>query len=105
MPPNSIIAGSPACVLCSLDDYYHKRKEQCVSEALEYARSIQERFHRKPVPSDFWEEFHLFIDKDNIEDFDKGIMIYQLGGEDNYQKWLYHHTKTYTSFDYFLNHV
>ena len=105
MPSNSIIGGSPARVLSTLDDYYNKRKDQCVAEALEYARSIEERFHRKPVVSDFWEEFHLFIDKDNVEDFDEEIMIYQLGGKDNYCKWLSHHTKTFSSFQDFINHI
>ena len=105
MPSNSIIGGVPARVLCSLDDYYQRRKCQCVTEAFEYANSIEDRFGRKPQIFEFWEEFHLFIDKENIEDFDKDIMVYQLGGEENYKKWLSLHKKTFKNFDDFLSHT
>ena len=104
MPSNSIIGGVPARVLCSLDDYYQRRKHLCVDEALEYASSIELRFGRKPQKSDFSEEFHLFIDKDNIEEFDKEMMVYQLGGEENYNKWLSHHKKQFKNFEDFLSH-
>ena len=105
MPSNSIIGGVPARVLCSLDDYYQRRKCQCVTEAFEYANSIEDRFGRKPQIFEFWEEFHLFIDKENIEDFDRDIMVYQLGGEENYKKWLSLHKKTFKNFDDFLSHT
>ena len=61
IPANSVAIGRPAKVICTLDEYYQKRKKQHVDEALEYARSIKERFGRKPVITDFWEEFPLFL--------------------------------------------
>lgn len=69
IPSNVIAAGTPARVICTLEDYYQKRKAQCVEEALIYARSIQERFGRRPVATDFWEEFPLFIDGHNIGEY------------------------------------
>ena len=105
MPSNSIIGGVPARVLCSLDEYYHRRKDECVAEALEYAKSIETRFGRKPKITDFWEEFHLFIDQENIEEFDKETMVYQLGGEENFNKWLSTHKKRFKNFDDFLSHL
>lgn len=104
MPSNVIIGGQPARVLCTLEEYYTKRKEECVLEALEYARSIQERFQRKPTIKDFWEEFHLFIDKENINEFDKNLIISQLG-ENNFEKWLYNHKKLYNNFEDFISNV
>lgn len=104
MPSDVVIGGQPARVLCSLEDYYAKRKKQCVAEALEYARSIQERFNRKPVPSDFWEEFHLFIDKENLNEFSKDIIAHQLGKE-NYEKWLLNHKRLFYNFDDFLSRI
>lgn len=104
MPSNSIIGGQPARVLCTLEEYYVKRKKQCVLEALEYAKSIEERFNRKPVVSDFWEEFHLFIDKENLEDYDKNLIISQLGKE-NFNKWLFNHKKQFADLDDFLNNM
>lgn len=61
IPANSVAIGRPAKVVCTLDDYYEKRKRLHVEEALEYARSIKERFGRRPVITDFWEEFPLFL--------------------------------------------
>lgn len=61
IPSNSVAIGRPAKVICTLDEYYQKRKQRHVEEAFEYARSIKERFGRRPVITDFWEEFPLFL--------------------------------------------
>jgi len=61
IPPNSVAAGNPARVICSLDEYYRKRKSEYLEEARQYARSIKENLGRDPVPGDFWEEFPLFL--------------------------------------------
>lgn len=68
IPSNSVAIGRPAKVICTLDEYYKKRKTACVEEALDYARSIQERFGRRPVLSDFFEEFPLFMKGDEESD-------------------------------------
>ena len=61
IPSNSIAVGSPARVVGSIESYYEKRKSLQVKEALDYAKSIQERFKRRPKIQEFWEEFPLFI--------------------------------------------
>lgn len=103
MPSNSIIAGSPAKVICSLDSYYQKRLILCDEEAKDYARSIKERFNRMPVAEDFWEEFHLFVDKDNINQYPTIPIKEQLGGDLNYQLWLQFHKRKYEDFNAFLD--
>ena len=104
MPSNVIIGGSPARILCTLDEFHEKRKEQCIDEAIEYARSIKDRFNRIPEVSDFWEEFHLFIDKSNIQDFDEKLIMRQVGKE-NFESWLSHHKKVFRDFDDFLSNM
>lgn len=64
IPANSVAVGRPAKVISSLDDYYQRRKVLCKNEAMDYARSIQERFGRRPELKDFWEEFPLFLEGD-----------------------------------------
>ncbi len=64
IPSDSVAVGAPAKVISSLDDYYKKRKEKCIMEALDYARSIKERFNRSPKIEEFWEEFPLFLNGD-----------------------------------------
>ena len=61
IPSNSVAIGRPAKVICTLEEYYQKRKRIHVEEALEYAHSIKERFNRRPVIADFFEEFPLFL--------------------------------------------
>lgn len=102
MPAYSIIAGSPARVICSLDEYFKKRMLACDNEAKDYARSIKERFGRMPVVEDFWEEFHLFVDKDNINKYPNLPIKKQLGRENNYEFWLENHKRRYNDFENFL---
>lgn len=64
IPENSVAVGAPARVVCTLDEYYNKRKKLSIEEAFLYARSIKERFNRRPVIEDFWEEFPLFMNGD-----------------------------------------
>ena len=99
---NSIAAGAPCKVIVSLDDYYKKRKKECVNEALEFARSIKERYNRKPVLSDFREEYSLYVDGSNINDYPEQIEFIknQLGA--SYDNYVQHHKAIYSSFDEFL---
>ncbi len=69
IPPNSVAAGVPCRVVCSLDDYYKKRKEQSLKEAVEYVKSIIERFGRDPYPKELHEEFVWFVDNSNYNDY------------------------------------
>ena len=102
IPSNSIAVGSPARVVHTLDDYYKRRKEECVSEALDYARSIKERYGRQPVPTDFWEEFPLFVDGNKISDYPelKSIIKRQCGPM--YESYIKHHKANFDGFDSFL---
>lgn len=61
IPANCVAIGRPAKVICTLEEYYQKRKKAHVVEALDYAKSIKERFGRRPVITEFWEEFPLFL--------------------------------------------
>ena len=47
-PDNSVIAGSPAKIICSLEDYYKKKKQNEVSAAKEYVKRFRQRFNRNP---------------------------------------------------------
>ena len=80
IPSNSVAVGIPCRAVMTIDEYYTKRLEKSEYEAFEYARSIKERFHRDPCPSDFWEEFPLFVSGDEIEKYQCLPIEQQLGG-------------------------
>lgn len=99
VPSNSIAVGSPARVVSTLEDYYHKRKKQCDKEALFYAKSIENRFNRRPKIEEFFEEFPLFL---NGHDLVPGLPIKkQLGDAYNFYKK--NNKPIYKGFDDFLN--
>lgn len=102
IPSNSIAVGAPCKVIMSLDEYYNRRKTACIEEALDYARSIKERYNRTPVVSDFREEFALFVDGDKIDDYPEiaELVKFQLGPAYEYYKD--NHKAKYSGFNAFL---
>lgn len=67
IPSNSVAVGCPAKVVCSIEEYYEKRKSSCLDEAVEYAESIRTRFGREPAITDFPEEWSLFLTKEEYD--------------------------------------
>lgn len=101
IPANSIAVGSPAKVIMSLEDYYQKRLNICESEALDYARSIQERFHRYPIAADFSEEFPLFVSGNEVDKYPDIPIRRKLGPA--YENYINNHKAKYKSLDDFLS--
>ena len=101
IPENNVAAGAPAKVICSLEEYYEKKKRLCVEEAFVYARSIKERFNRRPVIEDFWEEFPLFLNGD--EDCPSLPIKTQLRGA--YVDYKKNHKAMFNGFEDFLKNA
>lgn len=102
IPANSVAAGVPTKIICSLEEYYRKRKDACLEEAFEYARSIVDRYKRMPTIEDFHEEFVLFTNGSDTSSH-RAWMISQLGGKDNYNIWCKKHKAPYENIDDFFN--
>lgn len=100
IPSNSVAAGVPCRVICTIEEYYAKRQKQWVDEAIVYANAIRERENREPTISDFRPEFGLFIDKHNIENYDLAPIKSRL--KDKYEYWLEHHKAPFDGFEDFL---
>lgn len=104
IPSNCIVAGSPAKVLCTLEEYRQKRLGQYEEEAMDYARSIKERFHRQPRVEEFYEEFSLFIDSENEDQYPNLPILNQLG-EKGYCLWKKKHKRKFRDFDEFIKNA
>lgn len=102
IPANSIAVGTPCKVIMSLEDYYQKRKVECINEALIYARSIKERFNRLPSVTDFWEEFPLFIDGNKIDLYPELAETIQRQCGPSYDDYVQNHKAKFDGFDAFL---
>lgn len=103
IPSGSVAAGIPCKVICSIDEYFEKRKKNCLSEAVEYVNSIIARYGRDPYPEEFYEEFIWFVDKSNYEIYKKIIPIdRQLGCvKDDY---LINHKARFGSLEEFVDY-
>ncbi|MBQ8452309.1 MAG: acyltransferase [Prevotella sp.] len=100
IPANSVAVGVPAKVICTLDEYYEKRKERALQESFEFARGIAERYHRRPVPTDFRESFVWFVSGKDMEKYPGIPFKHQLGPA--YEHYKAHHEAKFSSFDEFL---
>lgn len=98
IPDNSVAVGNPALVVLSIEQYYKRRVSKHIDEAKVYARSIQERFGRKPTEADFWEEFPLFLKAK--ETLPGDIVRRQLGN--SYNEYLEKHQPIFPDFESFL---
>lgn len=70
IPPNSVAAGVPCRVLCTLEDYYKKRKQLQLGEAVEYVHSLIER-KGKYEKADLFEEWSVFLTEDDYYKYDE----------------------------------
>lgn len=64
IPENSVAAGNPCKVICSLEEYYSKRKQLEEQEARELVCSYYERYGTFPPEKELAEFFWLFQNRD-----------------------------------------
>ena len=104
IPSDSVVAGVPARVVCTLDEYYQKRKSKVVAEAKQYARDLYHYRGSRPTVEDFWEEFALFYhDEENYpEAFIQRIKNVQMPG-DLFDEFIKNNKPIYASFEDFLD--
>lgn len=104
IPSDSVVAGIPARVVCTLDEYYQKRKAKVAVEAKQYARDLYNYRGSRPTVEDFWEEFALFYhEEENYpEAFIQRIKNVQMPGE-LYDEFIKYNKPMYALFEDFLN--
>lgn len=105
IPANSVAVGTPCRVVCSLDEYYQKRKVEGLPEAVEYVKAFQKNFGRDPFPYELYEEFIYFVDASNVEVYEqKGVPVRsQLSIA--YEAWIATHKAQFTSYEDFIQYV
>lgn len=104
-PANSVIAGNPAKVIMTLDEYYKKRKEKYVDEALAFAHSIYKEKGRIPTINEMEAFFPLYLDR-NINEIKRHGLFVALSGDEE-EEVIDGFLKTkpvFDSYDDFLEH-
>lgn len=60
IPSNCVVAGNPAKIICSLEEYFTKRKKRQYDEAVNIVKSYRERFKKDPPKEALPAYFFLF---------------------------------------------
>ena len=104
IPANSVAAGCPCRVICTIEEYYQKRKKQGLEEAKEYVRAFRKRNGRNPYLNlELREEWMYFIDSTNIDDYPE-IPVRQRVGK-GFEQWLKNYKAPYHSYEEFMDSI
>lgn len=102
IPSNSVACGVPCRVICSIDEYYNKRKLQQVYEAIEFANAIREAKGREPIISDFKEEWNLFFREEDFEKYPEMHNIIDWRIKNKFSEYRAEHEVVFEGFESFL---
>lgn len=80
-PDNVVIAGNPARIICTLDEYYQRRIERTKKEALICARKFMEVHKRLPKPKDL-NGFKFLFTPRNKKIVEKYEISFQCNGDE-----------------------
>lgn len=103
IPANSVAGGVPAKVICTIEEYYEKRKRLYIEETIDYARSIKERFNREPNLDDFKDDYPCFVDGSNMDEYP--MMPYSRVLKSHLERWKQKHRAPFKGFEEFMKEV
>lgn len=98
-----VYAGNPARKICSIEDYYIKRREKQYAEAKMVAKYYYERFGKTPPKEILHEYFMLFCTSEQarqVPEFHKKMKL--MGNYDDTVKYMDHLPPMFSSYEDFL---
>lgn len=103
-PDNVVIAGNPAKIICTLDEYYEKRKTWWVSDAKKCALEIYHRTGRRPTIEEMRDGFYWMYTQRTQRNIDLHNSFFTLTGDDyeDICKNFLNSKPIYSSFEDFL---
>lgn len=84
IPPNSVVAGNPARVICNLDEYARKRRSRCVEEAVKCVKHSLETRNRVPTIKEMGDGFAWLYLPRSEETLKAYPEFFNLSGDDKY---------------------
>jgi len=103
LPDDVVVAGNPARIICSIDEYYEKRKKKQLNEAVLMVREYKNRYGLEPPKSIMREHFWLFEDdyESLIPEF-KDVFALVNGTLETSLSEFTEHKKTFSNYEEFL---
>ena len=105
VPSNVVVAGNPAKVICTLEEFYLKRKAQVLSSAVECVNAFFDAEGRYPNVKEVGAFWPLFMERNEQAVLDSGVFVHLNG--DCYEEIIRDFLQTeatFSSFDDFLNY-
>jgi carbonic anhydrase/acetyltransferase-like protein (isoleucine patch superfamily) len=81
VPDNTIVAGNPAGIICTLEEFYQKRIKRYKEEAKWYARHWYQKYGKIPTIKEMDPFFPLFL-KRNLKAVEENHLTIKLSGDD-----------------------
>ncbi|UJH89865.1 acyltransferase [Antarcticibacterium sp. 1MA-6-2] len=106
VPDDSIIGGNPAKVIASLENFYLKRRELFLGEALSYGRMIKKEKKRNPTIQEMGDFFPLYFSGD-VEELKKEGYAPRCNGDDkeDYLRQIKINEPKFKNFEAFLREL
>lgn len=105
IPDNSVVCGVPAKVVCSIDEYYSKRKEKSIKECIDYYKALTKHLGRTPILTDFTEEWALFFRKEDFNIHPEMHSIIDWRIKDHEKDFWKNHKPYFNGFDDFSQYM
>lgn len=102
IPSNSVVVGTPAKVICSIDEYFEKRKIKYVNECIEYAKAIINS-GRKLTEKDFCDDYPCFVNGQNYMNYN--YKYNKIFSSLQFEEWKKKHKSTFNGFNDFLENI
>ena len=103
---NSIITGNPAKRICSLEEFYRRRKEQELNSAKLYVKKWKEKYGRYPSVNEMTNAFSWLYIPHTVENLQKNTSLFNYNGI-NTEMFKYNYLNTnsqFNTFDEFLEY-
>lgn len=103
---NSVIAGNPARKICSIDEYYHKRKQKELDSAKLFVQKWKEKYDRYPLINEMTNAFSWLYVPHTLKNLKENKDLFNYNGVDD-QIVKYNYLKSeplFESFEDFLNY-
>lgn len=102
IPANSVAVGAPAKVICTIDEYFEKRKTEYLKECVDFAQCIKATGREPPI-EDFYDDYVLFVDGSNYKDYP--YPYHHVFNEKPFAQWKFNHKKQFNELQDFLNYA
>ena len=102
IPDNMVVAGNPAKVICTLEDFYLKRKSMLVKDAFRLANIIRKEKGREPLAHEIGFPF-LYLERD-LDVLEKNWPNMKVSGDniDEIKKDFLNTQPIFRNFEHFL---